>query len=177
LNKELFINVSQISTGFIEIPNQISLNIYVQGCEKKCIGCQNPELQTFEGGNKIYLDDVDVLLKNYSMAKWVCWLGGDAIYQPKALIEFNKKFKSKGLEICLYTGMRFEEICTDVLCSGLDVIIDGEWKGKTIKDNDTNQRIWVLAPGIEWYPVTWNELSDMYKVINFQRRRRMCYVD
>lgn len=163
LKKDIFINVSQISTGFIEIPNQVSLNIYVQGCKKRCSGCQNMELQPFVGGNKIYLDDVDVLLKNYSLCNWVCWLGGDAVYQQDALIEFNKKFETKGLKICLYTGLNFEEIDSGVLSSGINMIIDGEWKGKTVKEPDTNQRVWILAPGIEWYQVSWSELEDMYK--------------
>lgn len=163
MKKDIFINVSQISTGFIEIPNQVSLNIYVQGCKKRCDGCQNEDLQPFVGGNKIYLDDVDILLRNYPLSKWVCWLGGDAVYQPDAMIEFNKKFNSRGLKVCLYTGLNFEDINSDILNSGLNMIVDGEWKGITVKEPNTNQRVWILAPGVEWYQVSWSELEEMYR--------------
>src|ERR1035437_10599327 len=141
LTKDIFINIHQISTGFIEIPNQVSLNIYAQGCEKKCIGCQNPELQKFEGGTKIFISDIDKILSDYSLSKWICWLGGDAVYQPDEFMRFNKNFKKRNMNICLYTGKKFEEIKN--LVHDVDLVIDGEWNGKSIKDSDTNQTIWI----------------------------------
>ena len=162
MKKNISINIHQISTGFVEIPNQISLNIYVQGCKKKCNGCQNSELQSFDNGSKLFLNDVDQLIKDYPLCKWVCWLGGDAIYQSDSLKKFSKKFQKEGLKVCLYTGVNFEDIDWKILCN-LNMIVDGEWKGKPIQDPETNQRIWILCPGIEWYQVTWKELQEMYK--------------
>ena len=43
LNNTLFFNVRQLSTGFIEVPGKITINIYAQGCNKRCIGCHNPD--------------------------------------------------------------------------------------------------------------------------------------
>jgi len=162
LKKLTFMNIHQLSTGFVEVPDQISLNIYVQGCEKRCKGCHNPELQSFEGGTKIFLSDINQILKDYPLSKWICWLGGDAVYQPEALIEFNKEFKKRGLEICLYTGKKFEEL-SDEIIQDLSIVVDGEWQGKPIQDPKTNQRLWVFAPAIEWYTTTWKEFEKVGK--------------
>jgi len=133
--------INSISTGFIDIPDQISLNIYAQGCKKRCNGCQNPDLQDFNGGKLLNISDIDSLLSDYSLCGWVCWLGGDAIYQEESLIEFNKEFKKRGLRIALYTGLEFEELSESVL-ETLDLVVDGEWIGIPVTDNTTNQSIW-----------------------------------
>lgn len=155
---DIFINIGQISTGFIEIPHQISLCIYAQGCKKSCPGCQNENLKSFDKGVKFHLSMIDSVLKDYPLCKWVCWLGGDAVYQKDSLIAFNKVFKSKNLNICLYTGVVIEELDNYILCN-LDMIIDGEWTGKTIQDPDTNQRIWIKNPIQEWCQIEWQDLN------------------
>jgi len=140
LNKTTSINVRQLSTGFIEVPGQISLNIYAQGCEKRCPGCQNIESQSFEGGMKIFLSDIDKIAKDFSLCKWICWLGGDAVYQPESFKLFNAEFASLGFKIALYTGKEFKEVKN--LLDNVSLVIDGEWKGMTVKDKGTNQTIW-----------------------------------
>lgn len=160
MNKDIFINISQLSTGFIEIPGSISLNIYVQGCEKRCPGCQNPELQSFSGGQKLFLKDVNEMLSDFPMSKWICWLGGDAVYQPDSLREFNKVFKEKGLRVCLYTGKQFNQLLDLNILDNIDMVIDGEWYGKSVQDSDTNQQIYLKDGGI-WYHLTWNDLDSV----------------
>lgn len=159
MNKTTSINVRQLSTGFIEVPGQITLNIYAQGCEKRCPGCQNIESQSFEGGMKLLLSDIDSLVKDFSLCKWVCWLGGDAVYQPESFKLFNAEFASRGFKIALYTGRDFKEV-KDLL-DNVSLVIDGEWKGKTIKDSGTNQNIWYKDIELnEWSLIgDWNTLD------------------
>ena len=159
MEKSYFMRVNSISTGFVDIPDEISLNIYAQGCEKRCKGCQNEDLMPFTGGAKLYISDVDKLLSDYSLCEWVCWLGGDAVYQEEALIEFNKEFKNKNLKVALYTGKKFNELSEELLDT-LDLVIDGEWNGTPVTDPGSNQKIYSKSHDV-WNDVCgWDTLSS-----------------
>ncbi len=154
--------ISSISTGFIEVPGKISLNIYVQGCKKRCKNCHNPELWSFTGGENIDFKKFKDILKKHELPSWICWLGGDAIYQPKDFKEFNKHLKKIGYKICLYTGEKFEELFdhTDLL-NYVDLVIDGEYieeKG-TIDKETTNQRC-LLKDKIGWKEYKFKDLKN-----------------
>jgi len=158
--------INQISTGFIEIPGRISLNIYAQGCKRNCPGCHNPELQSFEGGVEFHLFDVKPFIDEYFLCNWICWLGGDAIYQPKELIEFNKVFKKFEKSICLYTGETFGYIGSDIL-ENVDIVVDGSWNGFPVGDPQSNQRIW-QRHNISW--VSYSRWED----VNLKLREKVC---
>lgn len=157
LKRDTYLLVNQVSTGFIDVPGQISMNIYVQGCKHCCPGCHNPDLQSFCGGSKICIKDIDKLVSEYGLCKWVCWLGGDAIYQPDAFKEFNKEFKKYNLDICLYTGSYIQDIKD--LINDVDLVIDGPWKGIPVTEEGSNQKIWIRGKDGSWDSVlSWKKL-------------------
>ena len=102
--------------------------IFFQGCKKRCEGCQNPELQSFDEGSLI---DVSFILKRIkSYMHWytaVVFLGGEPLEQYEVLRLMLKEVKQLGLERWLYTGYTLTEIPVDILelCS---VIVAGEYK-------------------------------------------------
>ena len=152
------LNISSISTGFIEVPGQIALNLYVQGCKMRCEGCQNADLQPFEGGKAITLENMELVLKHRSLPTWICWLGGDAVYQPEAFLEFNAFFKQRNYQICLYTGKSFSDV--ENLLENVDLVIDGAWEGKTVDKEDTNQGVY-LKEHNKWNKITFSELKSV----------------
>ena len=135
------VKISNINTGFIEIPGQISLNLYVQGCKLNCKGCQNPDLITFDGGVDISESDMQQLIQTKRLTSWTCWLGGDATYQPEGFKAFNKIFHDSNRSVCLYTGQKFKDI-KDLL-DDVELVIDGKWEGIPITENNTNQEIYL----------------------------------
>lgn len=158
-NNEIFLNIAQISTNFIEIPNQISLSLYAQGCAKRCPGCHNSGLQSFSGGSKIFLSDVKNILNEYNMCEWIVYLGGDVVYQPR-VVEFNKEFKKHGKKVCLYTGKEFEELDEGIL-KNIDLVKAGEWKedrGPVTQDG-TNQEFWLKNDGVWSLVRNWDLLG------------------
>jgi len=155
---ENYMQISNISTGFIEIPTKISLNIYVQGCKMRCTGCQNPDLQAFEGGTTIKLSDLPNIIKNRCLPTWICWLGGDAVYQPDGFLAFNSFFKTNNYNICLYTGKLFCEI--EHLLTDVDMVVDGAWEGKKLDDAGTNQGIF-LKTDKKWDKISYNQLKEI----------------
>ena len=109
------INIHQISTGFVDVPGMISLNIFVRGCKNYCSGCQNPNLQSFDPDWLFCISDLESYLTTYNMCECVCWLGGDATFQKDSLITFNKHIKKIGYPVILYTGQLFSTLDKEIL--------------------------------------------------------------
>ena len=151
------IEISSISTGFIEVPTQISLNLYVQGCKMRCKDCQNKDLQQFSGGTTINTQDLPNILKDRDLPTWICWLGGDAVYQPEGFVAFNNIFKEYGYKICLYTGKKFSEIQN--ILKDVDLVIDGAWEGTKVDDSETNQEVYLKTDEI-WSNLSFNDLKE-----------------
>ena len=151
--------IAQVSTGFLEVPGQISLNIFAQGCKIKCDKCHMPELQEFNGGTDLTLENVSTLEKQFNLSKWICWLGGDATYQPDDLIKLNKYFKSQNKFIALYTGKELNDI-KDLL-ENVDLVKTGKYIGKTIFDKDTNQKFWIRKNNDTFTYIFNNKLKEI----------------
>jgi anaerobic ribonucleoside-triphosphate reductase activating protein len=155
-------DVSQISTGFIEIPGQISLNIFAQGCKIKCPGCHNSHLWEFGKGNNIHFEQLSSILEEYALCQWVCFLGGEPTDQPEEFVAMSKEIKRLGKNICLYTGRYFEEIEKLLIC--VDLVVDSPFRQEDgpVTKVGTNQRIW-LKKNNEWCRVeNWDELSELF---------------
>ena len=144
----------------MEIPNQISMNVYVSGCMKRCHNCHNPSLWQFNSSNILDENNLDNFFKKHNMAKWICFLGGDAIYQPKGLEKISELPKKLKKNVCLYTGVYFSQL-SGVNISNIDLVIDGpyeEQKG-TVDLPTTNQHCYVNENGI-WRAILFENLKE-----------------
>lgn len=79
--------IANITTSFIEIPSKICTDIYMTGCKFNCKGCQNPELQNIKFGKKQNVDEIIRQIEDNTLAKWVCFLGGEPFYQSEFLYQ------------------------------------------------------------------------------------------
>lgn len=150
-------NIAYITEGFIEIPGQISLNIYVQGCSIGCKGCQNANLQSFIDGIGIAEDQMQDVLNRYELPTWVCWLGGEPTDQPEDFVKFNKLFNRNNYKVCLYTGRLFKDI--QHLLDNVDLVIDGPWQGIPITQENTNQKVY-RKDSNEWVNISYSMLRN-----------------
>lgn len=153
--------IDSISTGFIEIPGQISINIYASGCMKRCPECQNAELQKFRKNKFLSEDNFIESIKSYKMAKWICFLGGDAVYQPKGLNIIANLSIKQGYRTCLYTGMNFLEL-TEVNKDNFDLVIDGPYIKELggLNSIKTNQNCYLKQYGT-WKSYRFDQLEGM----------------
>ena len=154
--------ISSLSTGFIEVYNRITINIYPVGCLRDCEGCSNEIYKDFNFPNRVELTKerlINDLEKSSELVDGVCWLGGDAIYQKDSLINLSHAIRefNPNMVNCLYTGELFENIDEEVLSCGINMIVDGPWRGKTIHEKDTNQRIFIKDDN-NWSQVSYDEL-------------------
>ena len=85
--------------------------LWVQGCEKKCLGCCNPGMQEFK--KNIIVDTNDLIdLIQQSMfendIEGVSFIGGEPILQAEGLSEISMWANSVGLTVLVFTGYKLE---------------------------------------------------------------------
>jgi anaerobic ribonucleoside-triphosphate reductase activating protein len=135
------------------------LTLFVYGCPRRCINCQNPELQTIPK-NIVLTSIVDVkkLIEKYYnfLIKSVAFCGGDFLpYYECQLIELSKYCKELGLKTILYTGELYESINKSVK-NLIDITVDGPYqndnKNETQFPPSKNQRVFIdgiqIDPGV-----------------------------
>lgn len=139
----------EINTNDDPTLETISLTLFVVGCVRKCLGCQNPEIQQLTETNHtlFFLDEIQELIENrLCLISSVCFCGGDFLptykIQLKKLVDFCK---TRSLRTILYTGELFENI-DEYFKNNIDIIIDGPYD--QMKKNNgfpasSNQRCWM----------------------------------
>lgn len=94
-----------------------TLEIYLSGCTRGCVGCHNPELQDFNVGENyiIYMPRLEYQLSS-SLVDNIAIMGGEPLVQGRINLEdFIKRIKyfdkyKSGRHLWLYTGFDFEYI-------------------------------------------------------------------
>lgn len=109
------------------------LTIFVQGCKKRCPGCQNPSAQPFDGGTVMDTNEIIEKIKNNPLLSGVTFSGGEPFCQPQPLTEIAKKVHGMGLDVWSYSGSTLEELAASndpdvaALLDETDVLVDGEY--------------------------------------------------
>ena len=117
--------------------------IFTQGCRHYCKGCQNPDTWGFDGGTEISVEELARQIKSKKHIDGITLSGGDPFYQQDECVKLLKLLP--GVNVCAYTGFRYEEIKDTELAKLCDVIVDGmyieELKCEGQMYGSTNQRI------------------------------------
>ena len=98
--------------------------IFTQGCRHGCKGCQNPDTWDFNSGYSVDVAMLaDDILKRKKHLDGITLSGGDPFYQQEECIELLKLLPD--LNVWIYTGFHYEDICDTELARMADVIVDG----------------------------------------------------
>lgn len=105
----------------------IRFAIFMQGCQRHCEGCHNPETHALDGGQLIDTQEIIAAIKKNPLLDGITLTGGEPFLQVAAANELASVAKSLGLSVWCYTGYTFEELLPDVepLLENIDVLIDG----------------------------------------------------
>ncbi|MDR0851382.1 MAG: radical SAM protein [Clostridiales Family XIII bacterium] len=109
----------------------LRMAIFVQGCDKRCVGCHNPEAQPVSGGTPYTIEALLEKIAANPILSGVTFSGGEPMLQAAALLSLAEQIKAKGLDLAIYTGDTLEEILKKGdeaelrLLSFADVLIDG----------------------------------------------------
>lgn len=117
---------------------QKALEIYVGGCKRKCDGCHNPELQSFNIG-KPYLEELykikDKIVEFDNVIDNIWLLGGEWLDQPiDEVIFFIQSLHNHNKKIWLFTGYDFKDM-DDRLFSMVDYIKFGKYDKTQLTTN------------------------------------------
>lgn len=117
--------------------------IFVQGCEHRCKGCQNPDTWDFNGGVDFPVDRIAADVRKHRRIDGITLSGGDPFYQQEECVKLLKLLPE--YNVWIYTGFLYEEIADTELANMADVIVDGPFIEELRCDGkmygSSNQRI------------------------------------
>ena len=124
-----------------------TLEIYISGCNRKCDFCHNPELQNFNYGSELNIEElIKYLSERNSLFEIISITGGDLLCQnEKEAINFVFNLKSyfSYKEFWLFTGEEIEN-CPKWVLDSFDVIKTGVYKEELKQEGfpaSTNQKL------------------------------------
>jgi anaerobic ribonucleoside-triphosphate reductase activating protein len=84
--------------------------VFVQGCDKRCEGCHNPDAQPVDGGVLYSAADLLARVVVNPLCMGVTLSGGEPLLQVGALLPFVRGVKDAGLSLAVYSGDTMERI-------------------------------------------------------------------
>ena len=121
--------------------------VWLQGCQRECEQCFNPDSWSFEINQLISVDRlVEKILSNPNNTG-VTFSGGEPFWQAPALTEVAKKVKAAGLNVMSFTGFTLSRLQSEYapassqeLIAQLDILIDGAFV-PALAVNDPNSLV------------------------------------
>jgi anaerobic ribonucleoside-triphosphate reductase activating protein len=127
--------------------------VFVSGCRHRCNGCHNKDMQDYNYGDSIEVDEVfERIKRNIPLIKGVTFSGGEPFDSARGLTELAVKLKKEDLNIWSYSGYTYEELINSKdtyklkLLECIDVLVDGKFdenlkEGAPKYAGSSNQRI------------------------------------
>ncbi len=136
--------------------------VWLQGCQRECDGCFNPDSWSFEINQLISVEQLTAKILSNPNNTGVTFSGGEPFWQAPALTQVAKKVKAAGLNVMSFTGFTLEKLqseyapaCSQELLAQLDLLIDGAFvKSLAVNDpnslvSSSNQRVHVFNPDLK----------------------------
>ena len=149
----------------------IRVSLFVQGCNRHCDGCFNPETWDYDKG-QIFNRRIQELFLDLGKEKRITGfsiLGGEPLDQDERMLELIKKIKERYPDktIWMWTGHTYEDL-TDKqmeIVKLIDVLVDGPFiiskrcPNKRFRGS-MNQRIIDIKKTLESGTITIHELQN-----------------
>jgi anaerobic ribonucleoside-triphosphate reductase activating protein len=133
--------------------------LWVQGCDKRCIGCCNPHYLKLVEREIISAKTIEQRLiqaqKDFDI-EGITLLGGEPLLQAQGLSVIAKCAQTIGLSVMVFSGYTYEELLdmkllgADQLLANTDVFVDGVYDAQqpeTVRNwvGSVNQRFHYLS--------------------------------
>lgn len=144
------LKIAGISNDSIVDGRGLRFTVFVQGCPHGCLGCHNPQTHDYDGGYDIEISELFEKISSNPLLDGVTFSGGEPMSQPAPLIKLAEMCRNINLNIWIYSGYTFEEICANddmkALLGMADVLVDGRFENEKRSLNlkfrgSSNQRI------------------------------------
>ena len=87
--------------------------LFLQGCNLRCPGCQNPSTWEINKGTLIDVKELADILRIKCINKKLTISGGEPLLQTESLLELLEELKD--FDLCLYTGHELDEVPQEIL--------------------------------------------------------------
>lgn len=110
--------------------------VFCQGCPHHCPGCHNEETHDFNGGYDCEIEKILHAIDANPLLDGVTFSGGEPLCQPEAFLLLAREIKKRNLNLVVYTGYTYEELCKmegrnqnlRELLQLTDLLIDGPYR-------------------------------------------------
>lgn len=117
----------------------VCYTFFVQGCDRHCPGCHNPETWDFNGGQEFTIETINKIIngiKANGIQRDFCVMGGEPLADQNLFLTYMVvtavREEYPDIKIYLWTGYTYEELTehrhnprlNDILKT-IDVLIDG----------------------------------------------------
>jgi anaerobic ribonucleoside-triphosphate reductase activating protein len=117
--------------------------VFTQGCGHHCSGCQNPDTWDFNGGAPAPVAEIAADFRKHRLLDGITLSGGDPFYQQEECLALLDLLPD--VNVWIYTGFEYEEICDTPLAKRADVLVVGpyveELRCESKMYGSSNQRI------------------------------------
>lgn len=117
--------------------------VFTQGCIHHCNGCHNPETWNLNGGTEITVEEIAADFRKHRLLDGITLSGGDPFLQQDECVKLLKLLPD--VNVWIYTGYEYEEICDTPLAKLADVLVTGPFVEELKCDGkmygSSNQRI------------------------------------
>lgn len=121
--------------------------VFTQGCIHHCHGCQNPETWDPAGGAEMTAAEIAADFRKHRLLDGITLSGGDPFCQQEECLKLLDLLPD--VNVWIYTGYEYEEICDTPLVKRADVLVVGkfveELRCEGTMYGSSNQRIIKMA--------------------------------
>jgi anaerobic ribonucleoside-triphosphate reductase activating protein len=128
---EDFITIGGIEPESIVDGPGFRYTVFVQGCEFRCPGCHNPQLQSFAGGRRVSVAEITAAIRANPLLSGLTLSGGDPFTQAAPCAALAEGVRALGLSVMTYTGYLWEDLLAAGnpawrrLIEATDILVDG----------------------------------------------------
>ena len=140
-------------TSFIEVPDELTLVLYISECPFRCKGCHSEHLRE-SIGNELTDDILLNLINRYKgLITNICFMGGDQF--PEELLKLLKLIKTKNIKTTLYSGQK--HLKNSIILNNLDYLKIGPYIEKLgpLVSKKTNQKMFKIKDGSKVEDITY----------------------
>jgi len=109
--------------------------VFTQGCQFRCEGCHNPDTWNSDGGTEMAVESIINDMLSNPLTDGLTLSGGEPFEQAADCVNLAAAAHENGLNVWIFTGKTFEELCEDSIVDGTvaellmrtDVLVDGKF--------------------------------------------------
>lgn len=108
--------------------------VWVQGCERSCPGCFNPDMQPFRENQLVAVQTLAERILAVRGIEGVTLSGGEPFAQAASLAELAERLQAAGLTVVIFTGYTFAELTAAAqpawqrLLAAADLLVAGPYR-------------------------------------------------